>query len=81
MLGALNFTMDGAFMRSHAVPKGYKYLTFFVVALIIGKILPKDKDMKIFEIDNRYFIALVLSFFCTLFEIWLSTFNAHIWNY
>ena len=53
----------------------------FAVAGFTSKLLPADKDMKIFGINNRIVFAIGSAFFFSLVEIFLASTPAFIWVY
>lgn len=56
-------------------------MMFAVAGLVMSKILPEDKNMKILEINNRIFFALLNAAFFSVFEIFLAGTPAFIWVY
>ena len=55
-------------------------LTFLLVGLFATKCLPKDKDLTILGINNRHFIAIVLSTVSVSVELVLNHYDALIWT-
>lgn len=53
----------------------------FAVAGFTSKLLPTDKDMKIFGINNRIVFAIGSAFFFSLVEVFLASTPAFIWVY
>jgi len=53
----------------------------FAIAGFTAKLLPADKDMKIFGINNRIVFAVGSALFFSLMEIFLSWTPAFIWVY
>jgi len=56
-------------------------MMFAVAGLIMSKLLPDDKNMKIFGINNRIFLAILNAAFFAFFEIFLAGTPAFIWTY
>lgn len=56
-------------------------VNFLFWGLIITKALPKDKEMKIFGINNRIVLAFGWAVLGVIIEIILNSFDALIWNY
>lgn len=56
-------------------------MMFAIAGIVFGKILPKDKSMKIFGLNNRIFMALVGSIFCVVVEMLLNAVGALTWDY
>ena len=54
---------------------------FAVAGIAFGKMLPKDKRMKILGIPNRLFFAVVNAAFCVFVEILLNAIDALTWDY
>ena len=54
---------------------------FAVAGIAFGKLLPKDKRLRILGIPNRLFIAVAGSAFSVVVEIWLNSFGALTWEY
>jgi hypothetical protein len=88
---ALVFHFSG-FAPAWAAPGGTAYLIFvglnieiclmFAIAgIVFGKVLPKDKSLKILGINNRLFFAVAGSVFCVFVEILLNAINALTWDY
>lgn len=53
----------------------------FSIAGFTANLLPEDKDMKIFGINNRIFFAIGSALGFSLFEIFLASTPAFIWVY
>ena len=53
----------------------------FSVAGFTCKLLPDDKDKKIFGINNRWLFGIGFALFCGIFEIFLAWTPAFIWVY
>lgn len=56
-------------------------MMFAVAGLIMSKLLPEDKNLKIFGMNNRIFFAIANAAFFGFFEIFLAGTNAFIWTY
>ncbi len=56
-------------------------INFLFWGLIITKGIPKDKNLKIFGINNRILLALGWGVLPVIVEIILNSFGALIWNY
>lgn len=56
-------------------------MMFSVAGIAMSKLLPKDKDLKIFGINNRWLFAIGNAAFFGLFEIFLAGTPAFIWVY
>ncbi|MBN2696016.1 MAG: hypothetical protein JXR38_00580, partial [Bacilli bacterium] len=56
-------------------------MMFAVAGLIMSKLLPNDKNMKILGINNRIFFAILNAAFFSFFEIFLAGTEAFIWTY
>ncbi|MFW9876491.1 MAG: hypothetical protein ACFFG0_25640 [Candidatus Thorarchaeota archaeon] len=57
-------------------------LMFSIAGLVFGKLLPEDKNQKIFgKIPNRWFFAAVFSAFAVFIEILLNIAGALVWVY
>lgn len=56
-------------------------MMFAVAGLIMSKILPEDRNMKILGMNNRIFFALLNAAFFSIFEIFLAGTPAFIWVY
>jgi hypothetical protein len=56
-------------------------MMFAVAGLIMSKLLPENKDMKILGMNNRVFFALMNAAFFSIFEIFLAGTPAFIWTY
>jgi hypothetical protein len=55
---------------------------FLILGLASTKLLPKDKDAKVFGIiNNRHFFGIVFAWICVVVEIILNSIGALIWNY
>jgi len=56
-------------------------MMFAVAGLIMSKLLPDDKNMKILGINNRIVFAILNAAFFSLFEVFLAGTPAFIWTY
>ncbi len=56
-------------------------MMFAVAGLIMSKLLPDDKNLKILGMNNRIFFAILNALFFSLFEIFLAGTDAFIWTY
>lgn len=56
-------------------------MMFAIAGIVFGKILPKDRALKIAGINNRLFFALIGSLFCVFVEMLLNAVNALTWDY
>jgi hypothetical protein len=56
-------------------------MMFAIAGIVFGKILPKDKSMKILGLNNRIFMALAGSLFCVVVEMLLNAVDALTWDY
>lgn len=56
-------------------------MMFAVAGLIMSKLLPDDKNMKILGMNNRIFFAIVNAAFFSIFEVFLAGTPAFIWTY
>lgn len=57
-------------------------LMFSIAGLVFGKILPEDKNEKIFgRIPNRWFYAVIFSVFAVFVEILLNIAGMLVWEY
>lgn len=56
-------------------------MMFAVAGLIMSKLLPDDKNMKILGMNNRIFFALLNAAFFGFFEVFLAGTPAFIWTY
>lgn len=56
-------------------------LMFSILGIVLIKMLPKDKALKIFGIPNRWFFAVMNSILCVFIEIMLNLANALVWEY
>jgi len=53
----------------------------FSIAGFTCKLLPEDKDEKLFGINSRVLLGIAFAFFCSVFEIFLAWTPAFIWVY
>jgi hypothetical protein len=56
-------------------------MMFAIAGLIMSKLLPEDKNMKIFGMNNRLVFAIMNAAFFSIFEIFLAGTPAFIWTY
>jgi hypothetical protein len=56
-------------------------LMFAILGIVFIKMLPKDRELLILGVPNRWFFALVNSLLCVFIEILLNAANALIWEY
>lgn len=56
-------------------------LMFLILGLTSTKLLPEDKEAKIWKINNRHFFAIIMAWLCVIVEIILNLINALIWNF
>jgi hypothetical protein len=56
-------------------------LMFAVAGLLLSKLLPEDKNVKILGINNRIFFAIANAALFSVIEIFLATTNAFHWVY
>ena len=56
-------------------------MMFSVAGIAAYKFLPKDRNMKIFGLDNRLFFAVTTALAFSLVEIFLASTPAFIWVY
>ncbi len=56
-------------------------MMFAVAGLIMSKLLPEDKNLKILGMNNRIFFAILNAAFFSFFEIFLAGTDAFIWTY
>ena len=54
---------------------------FSISGVVLSKMLPQDKKLKILGIPNRLFFAISGSIFCVFVEILLNGVNALTWDY
>jgi hypothetical protein len=54
---------------------------FAVAGITFGKMLPRDKKIKIVGIPNRLFFAVIGAAFCVFVEILLNSIGALTWDY
>ena len=54
---------------------------FAVAGLIVAKLLPADRSLKILGLPNRLFIAITASAFCVIVELFLNAVDALTWDY
>ena len=56
-------------------------LMFAILGIVLIKMLPKDKKMKVLGIPNRWFFAVFNACLCVFIEVLLNLANALIWEY
>jgi hypothetical protein len=56
-------------------------MMFAIMGLVAVKILPEDKEIKMFGVPNRLFMAASLSLGCVIVEIILNVAGVLIWEY
>lgn len=56
-------------------------MMFAIAGLAMSKLLPKDKDLKILGMNNRWLFAIGNAAFFAIFEIFLAGTPAFIWVY
>ncbi|MFA7561767.1 MAG: hypothetical protein WCY80_06670 [Candidatus Izemoplasmatales bacterium] len=56
-------------------------MMFAIAGLIMSKLLPADKNMKILGMNNRLVFAIMNAAFFSIFEIFLAGTPAFIWTY
>ncbi len=54
---------------------------FAVAGVTFGKMLPRDKQMRILGLPNRLFFAIANAIFCVFIEVLLNAVNALTWEY
>ena len=55
---------------------------FAIMGIVATKMIPKDKDAKIFgKLPNRITLAVMMSIFCVIVEIILHLAGALVWDY
>jgi hypothetical protein len=54
---------------------------FAIAGIVVGKLLPADRDLTILGVPNRWFIAVAASVFCVVVELWLNSIGALTWDY
>jgi hypothetical protein len=56
-------------------------MMFAIAGIVMSKLLPDDKDMKILGMNNRIFFIILNATFLSVFEIFLAGTPAFIWTY
>ena len=56
-------------------------MMFAVAGIVMSKLLPEDKNLKILGINNRVLFIIVNATFLSVFEIFLAGTPAFIWTY
>lgn len=54
---------------------------FSIAGLVLSKLLPKDKNLKILGVNNRMFFAVANAAFFSIVEIFLATTPTFVWVY
>ncbi|TFG18307.1 MAG: hypothetical protein EU531_00615 [Promethearchaeota archaeon] len=54
---------------------------FSIAGIVFAKLLPEDKEQKIFGLSNRWAMAAGFAIFCVIVEILLNWGNYLIWEY
>ena len=54
---------------------------FFILGVVFAKMLPQDKNLKIFGVPNRLFFMVVNTILCVFIEILLNKIGALTWDY
>lgn len=54
---------------------------FCILGIIISKTVPKDRDLQIFGINNRKFIAVCWGLLCAIVEYFLHNIGALGWEF
>jgi len=54
---------------------------FAVAGIVVAKLLPRDRSLRILGLPNRFFIAVAASVFCVVVELFLNAVNALTWDY
>jgi hypothetical protein len=54
---------------------------FAIAGIAFGKLLPRDKHLKVLGLPNRLFFAVAGSIFCVFVEILLNSVGALTWDY
>ena len=54
---------------------------FACAGIVVAKTLPADRNLKIFGLPNRWFIAVCGSVFCVIVELFLNAAGALTWDY
>lgn len=63
---------------------GLNIETFFMFAamgIVFGKMLPRDRAMRILGVPNRWFLVLANSIFCVFIEVLLNRGGYLVWHY
>jgi hypothetical protein len=56
-------------------------LMFAILGVVAVKMLPADRETRILGLPNRWFLAVALSVFAVVVEIFLNAANALTWDY
>jgi hypothetical protein len=54
---------------------------FAFLGIVAAKMLPRDRNMKILGIPNRWFMAVSLSIFAVVVELFLNAVDGLTWDY
>ncbi|NQU08596.1 MAG: hypothetical protein HQ583_08545 [Candidatus Abyssubacteria bacterium] len=54
---------------------------FFILGIVFAKMLPRDKNLKILGVPNRFFFIVVNTAVCVFIEILLNKVGALTWDY
>jgi len=54
---------------------------FAVAGLVVAKMLPGDRTLRICGLPNRWFVAVTASVFCVVVELFLNGVHALTWDY
>jgi hypothetical protein len=54
---------------------------FAIAGVVFAKSLPRDRQLRILGLPNRWLLALVWSVFCVVVELWLNSVGALTWDY
>jgi hypothetical protein len=54
---------------------------FALAGIVFAKMLPADPRLRILGVPNRWFLALAMSVFCVVVEIFLNRVGALTWDY
>jgi uncharacterized membrane protein len=54
---------------------------FAVAGIVVAKLLPRDRSLRILGLPNRFFIAVAASVFCVVVELFLNAVDALTWDY
>ena len=54
---------------------------FFILGIVFAKMLPRDKNLKILGVPNRFFFMVVNTVLCVFIEVLLNKVGALTWDY